>query len=277
MRTRHSTATVPQLAATLARVQPAPAATFLPWGGRRIAETIRVLGRHLPKHARVMDLGSGEGHVSYLITRALPGLRWQPTDAEAATRQQVFTAADGSVVYHYTPEPFTITETPDPLPASGPLDAVTLFEVLEHLPFHPAPLLVRINQALKPGGLCILSTPNISSRIAILRLLGGGSPHQTPFLKPGFWYHRREYSTWEVRELLRWAGFEIEAHTTANVYDTEDTGFRAWVLHACLLAWALLICSPAHIRQLVKFPGSTQFVVARKKGAPQTDKAPIEI
>ena len=49
----------------------------------------------------------------------------------------------------------------------APLDAVTLWQVLEHIG-EPLPLLRRVRSLLKPGGLLVASVPNIEGLSAVL-------------------------------------------------------------------------------------------------------------
>jgi len=62
-------------------------------------------------------------------------------------------------------------------------------------------VLSKINRALKPRGVLILTTPNIASLFRRLRLLLG--------TQPIYYYHVREYTIREVVSLLKEAGFEI--------------------------------------------------------------------
>ena len=81
-------------------------------------------------------------------------------------------------------------------------DCSVFTEVLEHLHYYYVPLVLsRINKALKPGGILILTTPNIASLFRRLRLLLG--------IQPIYRYHVREYTMKEVLSLLREAGFEL--------------------------------------------------------------------
>jgi SAM-dependent methyltransferase len=80
-------------------------------------------------------------------------------------------------------------------------DCAVFTEVLEHLHYYYAPLVLsKINKALKHGGL-ILTTPNIASLFRRLRLLLG--------IQPTYHYHVREYTMRKVVSLLRETGFEI--------------------------------------------------------------------
>ncbi len=258
-------------AEALTGVSPEPPG-FLAHGQRRIAHTIRLLAKHLPERARVMDIGSG-AHVSYLVTRALPSLTWIPTDAQGDAA--VFTK-DGRVLYRYEPIYLLLDANTRRLPEAN-LDAITLFEVVEHMAWNPAKLFGAVNEGLRNGGLFILSTPNIGSRIAILRLLRGGPPYQVPFFEQGFWYHKREYSPWEMRELIRWAGFDIISHTTYNVTRKEGLSWRAAIHHAALFAAGLLSADLTALRHLIQFSGSTQFLVCRKARSPRWDEPPLAV
>jgi len=82
------------------------------------------------------------------------------------------------------------------------VDCVVFSEVLEHLHYYYAPLVLsKINKALKLGGVLILTTPNIASLFRRLRLLLG--------IQPQYRFHVREYTMKEIVALLREAGFEI--------------------------------------------------------------------
>ncbi|MCL7399845.1 MAG: methyltransferase domain-containing protein [Desulfurococcales archaeon] len=81
-------------------------------------------------------------------------------------------------------------------------DCAVFTEVLEHLHYYYVPLVLsKISRALKPGGILILTTPNIASLFRRLRLLLGEQPI--------YRYHVREYTMREVVSLLREAEFEV--------------------------------------------------------------------
>jgi len=80
-------------------------------------------------------------------------------------------------------------------------DCAVFTEVLEHLHYYYVPLVLsKINKALKPGGVLVLTTPNVASLFRRLRLLLG--------IQPVYRYHVREYTMSEVLTLLKEAGFE---------------------------------------------------------------------
>jgi 2-polyprenyl-3-methyl-5-hydroxy-6-metoxy-1,4-benzoquinol methylase len=81
-------------------------------------------------------------------------------------------------------------------------DCVVFTEVLEHLHYYYVPLVLsRINKTLKPGGVLILTTPNIALLFRRLRLLLG--------VQPIYQYHVKEYTMGEVLTLLKEAGFKV--------------------------------------------------------------------
>lgn len=83
-------------------------------------------------------------------------------------------------------------------PGAGPVDAITLWHVLEHLP-DPRATLARCADLLRPGGWLIIEVPNFSSLQAAAT--GGGWMHLDP---PR---HLVQFSEPGLRLLLKDAGF----------------------------------------------------------------------
>ena len=100
-----------------------------------------------------------------------------------------------------------------PLPAADEtFDVVLCCEVLEHMDVDPMFMLEQINRVLKPGGLLVLTTPNITSSRGLWKMLRGIEPYFfMQYHKDGSPYrHNYEYSHGALTSLLQAAGFEGE-------------------------------------------------------------------
>jgi 2-polyprenyl-3-methyl-5-hydroxy-6-metoxy-1,4-benzoquinol methylase len=97
--------------------------------------------------------------------------------------------------------------------ASNSFDVITFKQVIEHLPFSPKPTLQSFYRILRPGGLLLLSTPNIVRLSSVLRLLLRKSVHAPVdhFFHSEFPFtgHYREYTLDEIKRMLVWSGFDV--------------------------------------------------------------------
>jgi SAM-dependent methyltransferase len=97
----------------------------------------------------------------------------------------------------------------DEQPFRGAFDRVFLCEVMSHLPVPPHEYLARIRVALRPGGVLLVSTPNLHRIRNIARLLLGREPF-SPMVKPepGTWRGSfLDFSAEHLRWQLDRAGF----------------------------------------------------------------------
>jgi cyclopropane fatty-acyl-phospholipid synthase-like methyltransferase len=60
-----------------------------PATARNRAPILSVLQRLLPTHARVLEIASGAGEHAVFFARALPGIKWQPSDPDPQARESV--------------------------------------------------------------------------------------------------------------------------------------------------------------------------------------------
>lgn len=110
---------------------------------------------------KVLDLGCGDGALSNI-------LKEKGFDVTASDK-------DGDRFNFWDEIPFCKCDLENPLPfKSGEFDCVVFLEVIEHLR-NPFFAIKEISRILKPGGVLVLSTPNILNIRSRLRFLFEGS------------------------------------------------------------------------------------------------------
>ena len=146
----------------------------------------------------VLDLGCGNGSVTALL--AAKGYAVQGCDASASGLAIARKAAPGVNFFQH--------DLANPLPAehTGHYDAVVSLEVIEHL-LLPRILLNSAWQALRPGGLFILSTPyhGYLKNLA-LALTNKFDDHWHPLRDFG---HIKFFSQRTLHALLKECGFRV--------------------------------------------------------------------
>jgi SAM-dependent methyltransferase len=101
----------------------------------------------------------------------------------------------------------------------GRFEGVLFCEVIEHLQMDPLHALREIWRVLKLDGFLILTTPNVARLVNVMRLVDGSNPYD-PYSGHGpYGRHNREYTGAEIKELLRFAGFDEESIFTCDVHD----------------------------------------------------------
>ncbi|MBI3410533.1 MAG: methyltransferase domain-containing protein [Planctomycetes bacterium] len=107
----------------------------------------------------------------------------------------------------------------DPFPfADAEFDVVLFCEILEHLLENPLQPLLEIGRVLKPGGVLILTTPNVARLENIARLLAGENIYDPYSAYGPYGRHNREYTMTELKRLLGHAGFSVEKAFSADVH-----------------------------------------------------------
>ncbi|MBZ0292108.1 MAG: class I SAM-dependent methyltransferase [Anaerolineae bacterium] len=125
-----------------------------------------ILMRLIPEGSHVLELGCASGYLSGYMEQVLgcrvTGLEYDPVaSAIAATRCSEVHTVD-----------LDTSDALSPAQASAPYDVLLAAAVLEHLKY-PQRILQEARQLLRPGGLVVVSLPNIAHWKIRLRLLQG--------------------------------------------------------------------------------------------------------
>jgi 2-polyprenyl-3-methyl-5-hydroxy-6-metoxy-1,4-benzoquinol methylase len=150
---------------------------------------LRLLHRHLPKGASVLEIGAGRGR----FLARLAGLGYQARGLEPSPHRRDEAVAQGLAV--------EATGIEDADVAPGSQDAVVAWHVLEHLP-DPGGALDRAAKWLRPDGLLLLGVPNAAS----LQVAVAGS-HWFHLDLPR---HRFHFTPTALETLLGEHGFEVD-------------------------------------------------------------------
>lgn len=175
----------------------------------------RYWGPPTPKYGRVtslVDVGCGNGHITSKLIQVL-GLS-KAIGVEVLANQ--VSAPSGVEIL-----PADIDVVGIPLDSST-CDLVHCGETIEHL-FHPDQLLKEVVRVLRPGGYCVITTPNLASWANRVALSLGYQPFNMAastedesigkmFLTPGFhgqWGHIRLFTMRSLCELHSRYGLSV--------------------------------------------------------------------
>jgi glycosyltransferase involved in cell wall biosynthesis/SAM-dependent methyltransferase len=119
-----------------------------------------------------------------------------------------------SVEYAY--KQFNIEDAAFPY-TDDTFDVVLFCEIIEHLLSDPVHAVVEIRRVLKPGGILVLTTPNVVRLDNVRKIIGGENVYD-PYSGYGpYGRHNREYTQEELFSLLSANGFGVSTMFTADV------------------------------------------------------------
>jgi SAM-dependent methyltransferase len=184
--------------------------TYLRHHRTRLATDLDLVLEHVPAGARLLEVGA----IPPIASGALAALGFdlRAVDLRPERFSRAITGLGIEIArcdVETEPLPFT----------DASVDAALFNEIFEHLRIDPIFTLSEIFRVLVPGGLLLLSTPNLRSfrgiRNLVLRNQGhavsGGVYRQYDKLRTlGHMGHVREYTTREVIDFLERIGFDIE-------------------------------------------------------------------
>ena len=176
----------------------------------RYRDSCELIAANCPADGRLLSIGCEPGHVEILLRkfygfRQVVGLSYRASP-EFKRRMAEFDIPMLECDVESQPIPG----------ADGSFRSVVFLEALEHM-FNGVPFaLSEMQRVLAPGGVIVLSTPNLAQFRNRIKLLQGKSVNwpldgsKRFFAKPVHMRHNREYTAKEVRFLLREAGFEVK-------------------------------------------------------------------
>jgi glycosyltransferase involved in cell wall biosynthesis/SAM-dependent methyltransferase len=112
----------------------------------------------------------------------------------------------------------------DPFPYDNDTFDVVLFcEIIEHLQNDPVHALIEIRRILRPGGMLVVTTPNVVRLENVLKLIKGENIYD-PYSDYGpYGRHNREYNQQELEQLLSDNGFRVTTIFSADAQRAEIT------------------------------------------------------
>jgi SAM-dependent methyltransferase len=203
-------------------------AGYLEYHRRRYQDTLRLLPPGAGR--RLLDVGSFPGHLSALAqARGWEVVGLNNTIEGAGAWTEFLARCEARKIAIRSCE---VEREPFPVPTAS-VDAVLFCELFEHLHLNPFHTLKEIFRVLRPGGLLLLTTPNLRRVETLSRLWHGWGP-QPPVsrtfreLFPSLLYHRhnREYTAHELAYFLAYQGKDLYEFRLDRVYysDALDAG-----------------------------------------------------
>lgn len=181
-------------------------------------QTLNLIKKYIPKpfEKRVLDIGCGLG----ILVNALStiGAKAEGIDKHILGEwgikgiQELWDKKGIKIkVNDFLLEPY----------ADSSFDVIISEDVFEHLKYTQKEFLNKIYKLLRPGGIMILATPNLTSFLKRAQMLFGKSPYWNLndfFLNKQPYGHVREFTGSEIRSMAQMSNFEVTNIKYCNVY-----------------------------------------------------------
>lgn len=190
---------------------------------RRTLRTIQVVLDQSPE-GRLLEIGT-KSVVPLALKTLAPNLEVSVThfDLNMPTESTMELAMGDETIEVVS---FSIDLETSEIPApDGYYDYVLCAEVLEHMEIDPMHMLSELNRVLKPGGILIVTTPNVLSSIGMTKMVAGIEPYfYMQYQKSKTLYrHNYEYTVHSVAKILKAAGFNGSIWTEDTFEDPAPT------------------------------------------------------
>ncbi len=188
---------------------------------QRVVKAAALLAKHVPAPKRFVDIGCGRGPATRYIASVIGAESVAGVDiSERSVAEARLLGIDAHAV--------EVGVSPLPFPDHS-ADAVHCGEVIEHI-VDTDQLMDEIRRILKPGGVCVLSTPNLSAWHNRIALLLGYQPFlsQVSFRhapgRPGFvggagGGHLRMFTHRALLGFLTLHGFEVLEQRGVGIFE----------------------------------------------------------
>jgi cyclopropane fatty-acyl-phospholipid synthase-like methyltransferase len=130
-----------------------------PSSARNREPILDVLRRVLPEHARVLEIASGAGEHAVFVARAMPGVAWQPSDPDAASRDSIAAWIAHEALANVA-SPLAVDARASDWGTPGPFDALVAINMIHIAPWEATQgLFAGAARVLGPGGIVFLYGP----------------------------------------------------------------------------------------------------------------------
>jgi cyclopropane fatty-acyl-phospholipid synthase-like methyltransferase len=128
---------------------------------------LSVLRAELPPAGSVLEIASGTGQHACFFAAELPGIRWQPTDPDAASRDAIEIRIRESALTNLEP-PVELDVLQPQWPVTGHYDAIVCINMIHISPWSATDALCRGAAArLRAGGKLMLYGPYLENGTAV--------------------------------------------------------------------------------------------------------------